>query len=341
MEAARAMRPSMHETRVGLVAGGASLRVGLIISLLLTAAARGENEPAGTLHEAAANTALALDFDAPTADPSTTQAADYIETFLPATAEEAAGEVTQPVETPPVDAPPVESPAPPVDPIAAAEEEFVGPPVTKASTILPPIAPIEPIQSITIPRPGQANSRRPAGARDAAASSSRSSANAGRQVPWYRSPWVALALVLALIYAGMRLLRRHLPAAGAPATQAVKVLGRTPLGPKQAALLLHVGPRVVLVGQSGERLSTLCAFTDPADVAVLLGRTVSPPEPQDADFANHLAGQFDAYDEALAADAVDDAPADDLATADETLQQASGQLTNLVNRLRALQVDAR
>lgn len=83
----------------------------------------------------------------------------------------------------------------------------------------------------------------------------------------------ALAAVVGLIL----LLRwcggRFVPAAGGRrSSRAVEVLGRSPLSPKQQVMLLRVGRRLIVVGESGSQLSCLCDITDPDEVAALVGQ---------------------------------------------------------------------
>jgi flagellar biosynthetic protein FliO len=83
---------------------------------------------------------------------------------------------------------------------------------------------------------------------------------------------LSLAAVLgliALMYWGSRWL---LPTAGAAgrATQAVQVLSRTHISPKQKILLIQVGGRVLVVGDNGQQLNTLCEIGDAEEAASLV-----------------------------------------------------------------------
>jgi flagellar biogenesis protein FliO len=53
--------------------------------------------------------------------------------------------------------------------------------------------------------------------------------------------------------------------------QAVKVLARCPLAPRQQVILLQVGRRIVVAAESGSQVSSLCQITDADEVASLLG----------------------------------------------------------------------
>lgn len=79
--------------------------------------------------------------------------------------------------------------------------------------------------------------------------------------------------VLALMAVAFALLRRFLRGSRFMAGGgAINVLARKPLGPKQEMFLVEVGPRVILVGSTRDRLSSLGEITDPAEVASLRAR---------------------------------------------------------------------
>ena len=58
----------------------------------------------------------------------------------------------------------------------------------------------------------------------------------------------------------------------AGATTAVQLLSRTVLSPKQHVMLLRVGRRLVVIGDSGGQMSALSEITDPDEVAALVGQ---------------------------------------------------------------------
>lgn len=80
-----------------------------------------------------------------------------------------------------------------------------------------------------------------------------------------------LAMVVGLFLLCVALLKRSGPSPTSPLPQeAVAVLGRVPLMPKQYAHLLQVGNKLVLVTISGERTDTITEITEPAEVDRLL-----------------------------------------------------------------------
>ncbi len=58
---------------------------------------------------------------------------------------------------------------------------------------------------------------------------------------------------------------------GARSNKGIKVLSRSILSPKQQVLLLQVGKRVIVVGDSGGNMNALCEISEPDEVAGLLG----------------------------------------------------------------------
>jgi flagellar biogenesis protein FliO len=84
---------------------------------------------------------------------------------------------------------------------------------------------------------------------------------------------LALAGVLALILILRTGLRRIFPGAiSHRATRAIKILSRSVVSPKQHLLLIQVGKRLVVVGDSGAQLNPLCEIADEEEVAAILSQ---------------------------------------------------------------------
>ena len=82
---------------------------------------------------------------------------------------------------------------------------------------------------------------------------------------------VALGIVAALIFAVRYVLRRYAGRTGGKATSnALEVLTRTPVSPRQQLLLVRLGRRLVLVGCGPEGMTPLTEVTDREEVASLL-----------------------------------------------------------------------
>jgi flagellar biosynthetic protein FliO len=76
--------------------------------------------------------------------------------------------------------------------------------------------------------------------------------------------------ILALIFAMRWLMRRFFPNAVAHrSTRVMKVLSRTLVGPRQNLLLVQIGKRLVMVGDSGTQLNPLCHIDDPQEVEAI------------------------------------------------------------------------
>jgi flagellar biogenesis protein FliO len=82
---------------------------------------------------------------------------------------------------------------------------------------------------------------------------------------------LALAGVVGLIAVLRVGLRRIFPGAISPrATRAIKILSRSIVSPKQHLLLIQVGKRLIVVGDSGAQLNPLCEITDGEEMAEIL-----------------------------------------------------------------------
>jgi flagellar biogenesis protein FliO len=83
----------------------------------------------------------------------------------------------------------------------------------------------------------------------------------------------ALAIVIGLIFVLRWIGRSIFPAvSGKGASRAIEVLSRSPLSPKQQVVLLRVGRRLVVVGDTGGQMNALCEISDPDEVAALVGQ---------------------------------------------------------------------
>lgn len=83
----------------------------------------------------------------------------------------------------------------------------------------------------------------------------------------------ALGIVIGLIFVLRWFGRFFFPAAvGRGKSRAVEVISRSPLSPKQQVMLLRVGRRVIVVGDSGSQMNPLCEITDPDEIAALVGQ---------------------------------------------------------------------
>ncbi len=104
----------------------------------------------------------------------------------------------------------------------------------------------------------------------------------------------ALVVVLGIILLLRKLVQRMVPSAAALPAKSVKLVGRTALGPRQQVLVLQVGRRLVVVGDSGQQLSPLMEVSDPDEVAAILGQAA---EPSGAAFGTVFQRQRDTFED--------------------------------------------
>ena len=147
----------------------------------------------------------------------------------------------------------------------------------------------------------------------------------------------ALAIVIALIFLLRWFGRIFFPAVrGRGASRAVEVLARSPVSAKQQVMLLRLGRRVLVVGDSGSQMNALCEIVDPDEVATLVGqlqeeRSTTASKAFGAAFGRFRRG-FESSAEAPAAAAPPlDEPEDDA-----PIISARQELSGLRDRVRLL-----
>jgi flagellar biogenesis protein FliO len=87
---------------------------------------------------------------------------------------------------------------------------------------------------------------------------------------------LSLGIVIVVIIAARVVMRKMFPAATVGrSSQVIRVLSRSVLAPKQQFLLLQVGKRLIVVGDSGASMNALAEITDPQEVASLVGQLAS------------------------------------------------------------------
>jgi flagellar biogenesis protein FliO len=150
--------------------------------------------------------------------------------------------------------------------------------------------------------------------------------------PWYRSSLVALAAIIGLIVLVSYAVRRYMPGVRALGGSAVRVLQRTPLSSKQSLALVQIGQRLVLIGITPERISSLAVIEDAEECARLRARAGTARVAGDADFGAALSREADKFERA---------PVEaGLPRAESTrrLQDTQGQLEGMLQKLKGLRV---
>jgi flagellar protein FliO/FliZ len=152
----------------------------------------------------------------------------------------------------------------------------------------------------------------------------------------FRRVVLSLGIVLALIFACRWASRYFFPStAVGRSSQVIKILSRSVIAPKQQLLLIQVGRRLVVVGDSGQQMNALAEISDPDEVASLLGQ-LSAPVPESETSFDPLLGrarrQFDEPSVSPAMDSDDDEAELAIAGVDET----RGELSGLTEKIRTL-----
>lgn len=109
---------------------------------------------------------------------------------------------------------------------------------------------------------------------------------------WALSTLAALGVVIGLIFAARWAYTKMGGTVVARSSPVVEVLARTPVAPKNHVLLLRVGQRVLVVGDSSTGLRTLADLDDPEEVASLLQSVTASSERSVTKSFNSLVSRF-------------------------------------------------
>lgn len=147
---------------------------------------------------------------------------------------------------------------------------------------------------------------------------------------WVRT-FGALALVIGLIFLARMGLRRLTPGGATPTRLggALQVLGRTTMGPRQSVVLMRVGQRILVVGESAGAMRTLAEVCEPEEVADLLAQVSRAQSTSATRAFEHMLGRMNRdYDR-------EDGPAlEGAEMAEVHTDRARDQLGGLLSRLR-------
>jgi flagellar biogenesis protein FliO len=152
---------------------------------------------------------------------------------------------------------------------------------------------------------------------------------------------ISLGIVLALVVGTGWVYRRLVGgASSAKPSSSVRLLSRTVLAPRQQVLLLQVGRRVIVVGDSGGHFTTLAEVTDAVEVSELVASSLGQRE---ADEFSRVFSQRERELDAADRDAAEDVDT----TRDEPTRNVVGnvepippairsEIGSLIARVRAL-----
>ncbi|MEO1237479.1 MAG: flagellar biosynthetic protein FliO [Planctomycetota bacterium] len=148
---------------------------------------------------------------------------------------------------------------------------------------------------------------------------------------WLLSTLAALGVVIGLIFATRWAFAKLGGQTIARPTPAVEVLSRTAVAPKNQVLLLRVGQRVLVVGDSSSGLRTLADLDDPEEVAGLLQSVTAGSERSLSGGFNQLVARFNGEYDGEARTKVEGGDPDEF-----RLDRTRDSLSGLVSRLRTL-----
>jgi flagellar protein FliO/FliZ len=138
-----------------------------------------------------------------------------------------------------------------------------------------------------------------------------------------------LGLIVVLIYGGVYAFRRYVPTArNMFGGGAMKIIGRTYLGPKTCILLVKVGSRLVLVGVTPGGMSMLTEITEPHEVTAVTNEMASGAGPTGAAFDRAL----DRRQEEIAAREFADAT-EATGAADAEVRDMRDELENITEKM--------
>jgi flagellar biogenesis protein FliO len=145
---------------------------------------------------------------------------------------------------------------------------------------------------------------------------------------------LALAVVVALIFLLRWIAKNLFAGSSAPrANGAIRVLSRMVVSPKQQVLLLQVGRRVVVVGDSGQQMSPLSEITDPDEIAALVGQISHDHQKLGGKRFSSLFGH--------ARDPFEDQNAPDEPEEKQDIDSARGEIAGLMEKIRVVSTQFR
>jgi flagellar biogenesis protein FliO len=147
---------------------------------------------------------------------------------------------------------------------------------------------------------------------------------------------LALGGVLALIFAMRWLGKKMVPGARRGTSRAVQVLVQSPLSARQQLMLVQVGRRLVLVGNSGSEMSALCQIKDPDEVAEVLTQVRADKSSVAKSFGSLIGRAGKAYEAPEATAPAPEQAEESQAEEEPTTEAMQEELTGLMERARRI-----
>jgi flagellar biogenesis protein FliO len=116
---------------------------------------------------------------------------------------------------------------------------------------------------------------------------------------------IALLIVLGAVVVAQQIYKRiGMPGANGRASGALQVVSRLTVSPKQQILLIRVGRRLVLIGNSGGQMNSLCEIGDPEEAAGLIGQVAVERDEAPSSFSAVLGDEEKQFDQQTNIDVV-------------------------------------
>jgi flagellar biogenesis protein FliO len=154
---------------------------------------------------------------------------------------------------------------------------------------------------------------------------------------------LALVIVLVAIFVSHKVWKKLGMPGASGRSGVLQVVSRLSVSPKQQIMLVRVGRRLVLVGNSGGQMNSLCEIGDPEEAAALLGEVATQREESaTTSFNAVLGGEEKRFEEETiaAAAASDETPVEEedddsaIATTRAELSGLAEKVRNLSNQFR-------
>lgn len=181
-------------------------------------------------------------------------------------------------------------------------------------------------------------SRRATAATQATSAGGRTTGGASDPLDFSRMG-IALVIVLGAMYVTHLVWKRlGMPGSANRNAGALHIVSRLNLSPKQQLILVRVGRRVVLVGNSGTQMTSLCEIGDPEEAASLLG--LAATERSDSisseSFNAVLGGEEKRFEEETNVDLPASGAGEPAGEEHQALASTRDELSDMMDKVRSL-----